>query len=225
MDHDVVVREKIAEKYLLEELDPALRDEFEEHFFDCKVCALDVRAGFDFVAHSKIVLAERSETVPVPAAAAPFPAAGNPWFAWLRPAFAVPAFALLLAVIGYQNLVTLPQLTRAVNAPQLLPATTVNLLTYGANSSPLEIHAGEGFLLNVIVPPDHRYPTYKMDLYNPEGGVESVPIPASVDDTWPIRFSGAGRTSGTYKLKVHGVTPEGQEVEVGSGSFQLQVQK
>ena len=32
------------------------------------------------------------------------------WLAWLRPAFAVPVFALLLAVVGYQNFVTVPRL-------------------------------------------------------------------------------------------------------------------
>jgi len=33
MDHDAVVRLKMTERYLLGELDPDARDEFEEHFF------------------------------------------------------------------------------------------------------------------------------------------------------------------------------------------------
>jgi len=230
MDHDVVVREKMTEKYLLEELEPKLKDEFEEHFFDCPECALDVRAGSEFVANSRMVLAENPERVLVHAAIpAPPPfnrgrfASG--WFAWLRPAIVAPAFAVLLVVIGYQNLVTLPQLMQVLNKPQVLPATTVSLLTYGANAAPLTVHPGEGFLLNVIVPPGHRYEAYKVDLYTPAGGVESVPISASADDTWPIRFPGANLHSGAYKLTVHGVTASGQNVEVGSSSFQLQVQK
>jgi len=32
MDHDIVVRDRMTEKYLLEELDPHVRGEFEEHF-------------------------------------------------------------------------------------------------------------------------------------------------------------------------------------------------
>ena len=60
MDHDVVVRQKLTERYLLDELDPPARDEFEEHFFDCKECALDVRAGALFVEQSKVVLAEKA---------------------------------------------------------------------------------------------------------------------------------------------------------------------
>src|SRR5450755_709212 len=108
MDHDVVVRHKMTEQYLLGELDPEARDEFEEHFFDCADCALDVHAGALFVEESKVVLADKPEPVStaLPAAIPSKPG----WLAglrsMLRPAFAVPVMALLLAVIGYQNLVT-----------------------------------------------------------------------------------------------------------------------
>jgi hypothetical protein len=225
MDHNLVVREKITEKYLLEELDPALRDEFEEHFFDCEECARDIRAASEFVNHSRVVLAERSATVRGPETAHPPHAAGGGWFSWLRPAFAVPVFALLLVVIAYQNLATLPHLTRAARQPQLLPAATVNLLTYGENAAPLVIHPGDGFLVNVIVPPGHKFASYRVDLYNPAAGLDgSLAIPAFAEDTWPIRFPGASRQSGKYKLVVHGITASGQEVEVGSSSFELQVQ-
>jgi hypothetical protein len=225
MDHNMVVREKITEKYLLEELDPALRDEFEEHFFDCQECARDVRAASEFVTHSKVVLAERSAPVPVLAKASPSQASSSGWFSWLRPAFAVPVLALLLVVIAYQNLATLPHLTNAARQPQLLPAATLNLLTYGENAAPLVIHADDGFLVNVIVPPGHKFASYRVDLYNPAAALDgSVAIPAATEDTWPIRFPGASRQSGKYKLVVHGITASGQEVEVGSSSFELQVQ-
>ena len=222
MDHDAVVREKMTEKYLLEELDPELRGEFEEHFFDCPECARDVRAGSEFVAHSKIVLAENPKLISSHAATAP---ANRGWFNWLRPAFAAPVLALLLAVVGYQNLVSLPQLRESINQPQLLPAATLNLLTYGANAAPLIVKPGQDFLVNVIVPPGSRYQAYKVDLYNPAGGVQSVPISSSADDTWPIRFPGKNLTDGAYKLTVHGINASGHDVEVGSSSFQLQVQR
>src|SRR5258708_27722866 len=64
MDHDVVVRQHMTERYLLDELEPQARDEFEEHFFGCPDCALDVRAGAMFVEQSKIALAEKSEPIP-----------------------------------------------------------------------------------------------------------------------------------------------------------------
>src|ERR1700740_2604808 len=108
MNHDVVVRQKMTERYLLDELGPGQRDEFEEHLFDCRECADDVRAGATFVEHSKVVLAESPTPALAPARARALQPSG--WSAWLRPAFALPALALLLAVVGYQNLVTYPHL-------------------------------------------------------------------------------------------------------------------
>jgi hypothetical protein len=45
MGHDEAVRILATEKYLLGELSPELRDQFEEHLFDCQRCAFDLRAA------------------------------------------------------------------------------------------------------------------------------------------------------------------------------------
>jgi hypothetical protein len=221
MDHDVVVREKMTEKYLLEELGAELRDEFEEHFFECSECALDVRLGSELVEQSKVLLKDNSEPRPV---VRPIPPPRG-WFAWLRPEFAVPAMAVLLVVIGFQT-VTLRQLSQKASQPQFLPAVSLNLQTYGSNTAPLVMHQGQGFLLNVIVPPGHHFPAYRVDLSNPAGTIEaSIPVKDSADDTWPIGFPEANRQSGTYKLAVHGITASGQDVEVGSSSFEVRIEK
>jgi hypothetical protein len=227
MDHDAVVRHKMTEQYLLGELDPAARDQFEEHFFECADCALDVRAGALFVEESKVVLADKSGPVSA-ALPAPVPVKLG-WLAWLRPVFAVPAMALLLAVIGYQNLVTYPQATRQLNSPQVLPWASVNVGTYGSGGggTPITTHPGKGFLLFVRIPPDGAYSHYTAELYNPAGTLEwSVTIPASFSqDQWPIQVPGANREAGSYALKVHGVTASGESKEVGGGTFELQIQK
>lgn len=222
MDHELVVRQKFTEKYLLEELSPELREEFEAHFFDCPECARDVRAASEFITHSKTILAEKPQIAEEQQSGKK---RTTPWFAWLRPAFAIPALALLLIVIGYQNLVTLPKLTRAANQPQLLPAATLNLLTYGSNSSPLLVHQGEGFLLNVIVPPGHSCSACRVDLYDPAGKLEaSLSLASSGDDTWSIHFPAANRQSGTYKLVVLDISGTGERKQIGSNSFELKIQ-
>jgi len=231
MDHDAVVRHQMTEKYLLGELDPEARDEFEGHFFDCSDCALDVRAGALFVEQSKIVLAEESEPVsaglPAPA---PVPVKSG-WRAWLRPGWpsmiAVPVMALLLVVIGYQNLVTYPQLTRELNRPRVLPYASVNVGTYGSEGPSIATRPGEGFLLFVRIPPEGGYSHYTAELYNPAGKLEwSVTIPASsTQDQWPVQVPGVNREAGSYSLKVRGVTAAGESKEVGRASFELQIQK
>jgi hypothetical protein len=226
MDHDVVVLQKTTERYLLGELDPDARHEFEEHFFDCPDCALDVRAGALFVEQSKVVLAEKSEPVSggVPVTAA-IPAKPG-WFTWLRPAFAAPLMALLLAVIGYQNLATYPKMRQALNSPRVLPWASVNVGTWGSGGPVIPTRPGEGFLLFVRIPPDGGYSHYVADLYNPAGKLEwSLTIPASsVQDQWPVQVPGAKRTAGSYSLVVRGVTDAGETKEVGRALFELQIQ-
>lgn len=103
MDHKEAVQLQAAVKYVLGELPQAERDSFEEHYFDCGECALDVKAGAAFVETARQALRIEAER-------ATEPAEGKRWLFWLRPAFAVPAMLILLAVVGYQNLITLPRL-------------------------------------------------------------------------------------------------------------------
>lgn len=223
MDHELVARQKMTERYLLNELDSETRNEFEEHFFDCPECALDVRAGSAFVEHSKLVLAESLAEAPSPA---PVPT-GDGWFAWLRPAFAAPALAILLAVIGYQNLVTYPGMKPALRAPQVLPWASINIGTYGATVPEITTAPGKGFLIFVRIPSESGYSQYTADLYNPAGRLEwSLTIPATTSqDQWPVAVPGSDRQAGTYTLVVRGTTTAGESREVGKGSFELQVQK
>jgi hypothetical protein len=222
MDHDEAVRQKMTEKYLLDELDHTARDEFEEHFFDCSFCALDVRAGAMFVEQCKIVFAEKPAETPLPARAV-----GKGRFAWLRPAFAAPALALLLAVIAYQNLVTYSQMRRAMNQPQVLPWASVNLGTWGSGGPVIATSPGKGFLLFVRIPPGGGYSRYTVDLYDPSKKLMwSLTIPAdSAQDQWPIQVPGTDRDAGTYTVAVRGTSANGENKEVGRASFELQIQK
>lgn len=231
MDHTVVVRDKMTEKYLLNELDPGIRDEFEEHYFDCPDCALDVHAGFQFVEESKVVLADNSDPLPVPAGERHHPASrgsfSSGWFAWLRPAFAAPALALLLLVAGYQNLVTYPRLQSELRQPQVLPAVPVNLGTWGRGGTPTSIPEGKGLLLFVRIPLDSPYVRYSADLFSPSGKLEGSfsLTPASGQDQWSVTVPRIDRQAGTYTMAVHGITPGGESKDLGNTSFQLQIQR
>lgn len=231
MDHTTVVREKTTVKYLLDELDPDLRDEFEEHYFDCVECAQDVSAGSQFVEQSKVVLAESDAPIPVRATVRPIVGpvgrSWSPWggLAWLRPAFAVPALAVLLAVVGYQNLVTYPRLQAELNQPQVLPAVSVNMAVYGAEEN--KVPAGKGLVLSLRIPPDSAFVRYNVELYNPAGksaGSFTV-TPAPGQDQWSVTVPGVEREAGTYTMAVHGITASGETKDLGPTSFQLQIQR
>jgi len=224
MDHNEAVRQKATERYLLDELDPEVRDQFEEHLFDCQDCALDVRAAAMFIEQTKVVLAQPPATAE---ARVPAPAPAKPgWFAWLRPAFAVPVLALLLAVIGYQNFVTYPHLMVAANQPQVGPWTSVNVSTRGTATTTIKPHSGEGFGLLVNLPPEDGFASYSADLYNPAGKLEwSGPIAApTAEEGRQIYIPSGHRQSGNYTLVVKGITAAGESKEISRQPIDVQIQ-
>lgn len=228
MDHDVVVREKMTERYLLDELDPAARDAFEAHYFDCAECALDVRAASDFVKQAKVALADEealAEPQPAPRPA-PNPM-GLSWLAWLRPALAAPVLALLLAIVGYQNLVTLPNMAKSLKSPDVLPWASVNLDTFGAESNVIHARPGKGFILFLRMPPERNFSAYKADLYNPADKLEwSLAIPATENqDQLSVQVPAADRAAGIYTLQLHGISATGESKTVGRATFELQFGK
>ena len=58
MDHQSAVDGRFVERYLLGELSPDEAAEFEAHFFECPLCAEEVRRGAQFRANLKAVLRE-----------------------------------------------------------------------------------------------------------------------------------------------------------------------
>jgi len=222
MDHNEAIHQMMVEKYLLDELSPEAREEFEAHFFECMECAEELRTSALMIEKFKAGLAEEKAAEPT---RRPERAGERPgWLAWLRPALVLPALAVLAGVIVYQNLVSYPQLKMAANAPQVLPWASVSVSARGANTPVITTRPGEGFLLFVNVPPDNRYSSYIAELRDPAGKVNwSLTIPANSDDSYPVHVPAAHRAEGTYTLAVEGVNGTGEKTDVGQAAFELRV--
>lgn len=170
MDHAEATRLQAAEKYVLGELPQALREEYEEHFFDCPICALDIKAAAAFADTTREVLGEqpRRERLPVRDGAT----GPSSWFSWFRPAFALPIFAALLLMVVYQNAVTIPhfkqtgpQAAQVSNMFSLLPANA-----RGAEGVTVEIRPAEGIsLTDIDIPPSPRFDGYVAQLVDASG--------------------------------------------------------
>src|SRR6266404_7198986 len=105
MDHEIAVQTGAVERYVLGEMETEERELFEEHFFECELCSMDVRAGVVFAANTRALARDEAGKRQAEKQAAP-----SGWRGWLQPAWA-PAFAMaLLAVVGYQSLVSIPRL-------------------------------------------------------------------------------------------------------------------
>src|SRR3979490_1880554 len=104
MDHNETIQLQAAVKYVLGELSAAQREEYEEHYFDCVECAVDIKALATFADTTREVLRREREAQ---LAKDLVPARGG-WLSWLQPVVAIPAMAALLLIIAYQNTVTIP---------------------------------------------------------------------------------------------------------------------
>jgi hypothetical protein len=222
MDHSQAVEQMAAERYLLDELTPELREDFEEHFFDCEECALDVRAGATFVAGAKTQLPELLSPRPAsswPTAAKPSPKKPK-WFFWWQPAFAVPAFALLLGVIAYQNLATIPSLRSAADEPRILPWVSMHTGTRGAAHIPVTADAKQGAVVIFDTPQNPAYTSYAFELYDPKGrkfwsqSVSASDQSASGDGTLSLFVPGSRLQHGSYSLAIYGVTSQGERTKI-----------
>jgi hypothetical protein len=218
MDHSEAVKQMAVERYLLDELTPALRDEFEEHAFDCRECALDLRAGAAFTREAKAQLPGLVASKPAPAASRTDPRKSR-WSFWWQPAFAMPAFAVLLLFIGYQNLATIPALRSAANQPRLLPWISLHAGTRGAAHTPLAASRAQGAVLLIEVPENSAYTSYAFDLYDPDGKrfwsqTAAAGQAADSGGAFSLVIPGAGLQQGAYTLSISGVTAQGQSIAI-----------
>jgi len=231
MNHGEAVEQMASERYLLNELTPEARDAFEEHAFDCPECALDLRTGALFVHEAKVQL---PEIVASQAGYRKTKPSGkrNFWFSAWRPAFAVPAFAALLIVVGYQNLITFPALRQSANEPRLAPLAPLRSATRGATMPTFTADRTHGVALPVdlVVEPGMAPATsYSFDLRDTKGKlVWTGSLPATAqradsDQLFSLTIPGGMLQSGPYSLMVTSVTAQRGRSPIEQYNFDIVV--
>lgn len=222
MTHIEAVELKAVERYLLDELKPEDREAFEEHFFDCRECAFDLRTAAAFIDEAKVQL---PAFIPAKPAANLKPVEKNrDWFAWLRPAFAMPAFALLLGVIAYQNVAVIPGLRSAAEAPRVLAWQSIHLEAR-STPAPVEADRAHGVDLMVDLPQQGVYSAWSFEVYNAQGAsVWKSPstTPDETENGTASLYLPAERfPAGAYSLAIRGVQPSGETTEIRRSNFEI----
>ncbi|MFZ0305552.1 MAG: zf-HC2 domain-containing protein [Terracidiphilus sp.] len=230
MNHNEAVEQMAVERYLLNELAPDARDDFEEHMFGCQECALDTRVANVFIEEAKAQLSKIAPGRAKVANAGTSTKAPSKWLTWWRPAFAAPAFAALLVVIGYQNLVTLPSLRTSESEPSVVPSAPVYGATRGGARTAITANRELGISLPVDLPLDPgigSFVSYSFGLRDPAGklawsGSIQAPHPNSSGDAqFSVVIPGRMLESGTYSLSISGEGSDGKLVPIESYVFDV----
>jgi len=171
MDHQEALRLQAAEKYLLGELTPDLREQFEEHYFDCPECAMGLRSLGGFITASRLALKEEE----IPSLVSPHGArAERPgWLNWLQPVIAVPAIMALAALVVFQITVTIPSARKqaAVETVAEVYESSHRLqgTIRGADATKVTVRPNETFGLDFDFTPTQVFPSFRGSLVDSSG--------------------------------------------------------
>jgi len=230
MDHHSIVDQHLVEQYLLDEMSPELREEFEDHYFGCPECAAEVRATSAFMDAAR---SEFKKTEPAgsttPSDAKP-PKIRQSWLFLWREWFAVAAFATCLLVVVYQNVAVYPRLRNEVASlekPEVL--TTVSLVNGNSRGGAVvsaKVGDAQALLLLVDIPTQDQFSEYTCLLYSPNHELLwTVKVSAQdAKDTVAIRVPFANRMDGLYSLAVKGnqaATVSNSGADLATYSFSL----
>jgi len=220
MEHRQAVELQAAERYVLGELPPGVRKDFEEHFFDCQECAREVQACAAFLANARALLAEQAQRQ----LRSPLERVLS--WRWLAPT-ALAACLVLLAGSGYLAFVVLPALKRQIavlTTPQTYPAFFLRPVVRG-EAQVITILPGQQFVgLSVDIPPAAQAERYRVVLLNGSGiFVASVAAPAPERPGAPLNLllPCSRLAPGSYTLVLRGV---GAERDQELNRFQFVVQ-
>lgn len=203
MDHEEALKLKATERYLLGEMSALEREAYEEHYFSCQECASDVKSAALLMDNGREIFRKEAaaQTVPV--------RESSGFFAWMRPAYAMAAAAVLVLVIGYQNLVTIPHLKQGASdsAQALTSYSLVTAGSRGGNELAFSVRPNSPFGLYVDVPTTQKYGSYLAEVQAESGKVKfSVRISAEqAKDTVQLLIPASTLASGRYNLVILGI--------------------
>ena len=208
--HRAAVESMAAERYILGEMEPAERDAFEDHFFDCAECSSDVREETKIGAG--VVTEEALQTAPRPG-----PRRFNGWAV---------AASLILASLAVENAILIPRLAHGqTSPPKTEPAGSIaHMVPFDGergDSGVIRIHPSDSLVFNGPIPlADAHQPVYIFAVRDDAQRTRELSRVTELDTTVPIAVTirPGYLTSGTYTLLLRG-----GEREVALSTFTVDV--
>ncbi|MEP7364857.1 MAG: hypothetical protein ABI972_16510 [Acidobacteriota bacterium] len=220
MDHEFAIKNHFAERYLLRELTGSERDEFEAHFFECTVCADEVKSADAFIENARAALAA------VPAANAS--KAARWWeFTWWKPSFGLAGMAAALVIAAYPWYFVVPGLEKRVAVASAPQAVTPHVLRAESRGEPAAVAAqADGPLLLVFdVNAAETFPKYFATIEDSKAATvmeSEVPAP-SRSESFHLLLPAPRLEPGRYVLIMRGTAGDSRSgTEIGRYYFQIE---
>ncbi|MEO8380217.1 MAG: hypothetical protein ABI779_11190 [Acidobacteriota bacterium] len=178
---------------------------FEEHYFDCRECADEVRVGAALLEGGRRVVRETPRTSVVSLEK------HRQWRNW------VPALVAAILVIG----LAIPQLFQYFRVTQpVLDIPQVHSLQSATRASVAEtpvVRAGDILYVDILGEPS--YARYELRFSGPDGKplLTRAVTPEQARESIPLVLR--GWVAGTYELVIVGIDPAGQFAEISRHRF------
>ncbi len=216
INHDEAVKDLMAERYLLGELNTAERDAYEEHLFSCDACFEQVKAGTEFVTQLRHI-GTQDPQVPL------LPGFMSRIVTSARQPATITAFGLLLFASGFaihQNSVI-----AHLKEPRPEIRSVLTGVAHGSGETHLiKIPRNSALSLNVEYAPKGEFISYQAQILSSSGkALHAVALPETqVGTTASIALPADALKPAQYSIVVFGRRSDGTQEEVGRGAFELQ---
>jgi hypothetical protein len=205
MEHTEAIATNASERYVLGEVTAAEGDAFEEHFFDCAVCADDVRLGASFLDGGRRLVREDEQTPLAPVV--PLTARPRTW-SWIPLAAAAAILFIPLNVaLMTRNRATGPAAVLATQYQQVLTSQT-----RGAAGTVVTLPKGRDTVVWIEVPGEPAYERYELRVLRTDGSVVLIQ-PVSSEEALEA-LGVVLREPGTYDVVIIGLAAGGRGAEV-----------
>lgn len=196
MEHAEVENSHAVERYILNEMGEDERDRFEEHYFDCRVCAAEVTIGTRLLDSGRVIAHEMGAVVPMERR--------SRLMTWLPLASA----AILTILVATLLVPRRSEPSLDVVQPHMLEAGQSR-----AGETIPELRSGEPAILGVDVPPDPPFPRYEILLRDSHRNVRLRREVTAEQTRETIYLLVRSLPAGDYVLAIEGVY-DGNRTEI-----------
>ncbi|HET9165080.1 MAG TPA: hypothetical protein VFP11_03720 [Candidatus Angelobacter sp.] len=214
INHDDAIKNLMAERYLLSELNTDERDAYEEHLFSCDACFEQVKAGTEFVSHLRHIDIQQPPLAP---------GFMSRVIAATRQPLTLTMFTFLVLMGGFavhQN-----SEISYLKEPRPEIRSVLTGIAHGSSEVHLiRVPRNSALSLNVEYAPKGEFISYRAQILSSSGkALHTVALPETqVGTTATIALPADALKPAQYSMVVFGRRSDGTQEEVGRGAFELQ---